>query len=232
MLRRLTDFGCSETVRKALGFVGISPAPVRPHSATGTRHSGAARAASLLDQLLPEFDFGHRHAIVVAFPPAIVAEAAEAYRLDQNGSFFARLLFRLRGLSPSPGPMRASMAAEGFTVLAEEPGEEVVLGVAGCFWALDERSNLITVPNARAFVEFHEAGSAKAAVSIRFEALSDGATRLSTETRVKCVDGAAYRRFALYWALIKPFSEWLRRDMLRAIERGALEAGGRSDARA
>jgi hypothetical protein len=196
----------------------------------GPPDPGAARAASLLDQLMSESNFSHRHAIVVAAPPAIVAEAAEAYRVDQ--SFLARLLFRLRGLSPSPGPLRASMAAEGFTVLAEEPGEEVVLGVAGCFWALDERANLITVPNARAFLEFHEAGSAKAAVSIRFEALSDGATRLSTETRVQCVDGAAYRRFALYWALIKPFSEWLRRDMLRAIERRALAAGGRSDARA
>ncbi len=64
--------------------------------------------------------------------------------------------------------------------------------------------------------------SAKVAVNVRLEAVSAGTTRLSTETRVKCVDGAAYRRFVLYWALIKPFSGWIRREMLRSIERRAL----------
>ena len=113
----------------------------------------------------------------------------------------------------------------GFTVLAEEPGKELVLGVAGRFWALDERANLISLPDARGFAAFSRAGHAKAAMSLRFEPLADGRTRLGTETRVKCVDAAAYRRFALYWALIGPFSAWLRRDLLRGIARCALRDG-------
>ena len=181
-------------------------------------------ADSLLDSLMPAFDFGHRHAIVVAAPPARVAEAAETYSFATDGSAFGQLLFLLRGLTPPSGTLRAAGRAMGFAVLAEEPGKELVLGVAGRFWALDERANLISLPDARAFVGFSRPGHAKAAMSLRYEPLADGRTRLSTETRVTCVDAAAYRRFTLYWALIGPFSAWLRRDLLSGIARRALRA--------
>ena len=174
---------------------------------------------TLLDRLMPGFDFGSRYALVVAAPAARVADAAETCRLD--ASPVVRLLFWLRGLGAAPGTLRASLAAEGFALLAEEPGEEVVLGTAGRFWTLDERAHMIRLPDTRAFADFHQPGCAKAAVNIRFEPLSPTTTRLSTETRVQCVDGAAYRRFALYWAAIRPFSAWIRREMLRGIQRAA-----------
>jgi hypothetical protein len=178
---------------------------------------------SLLDTLMPAFEFGNRHAIVVAAPPARVVEAAERYRFASDGSAFARLLFRLRGLTPPSGSLRAAGRTMGFAVLAEEPGKELVLGVAGRFWALDERANLISLPDARAFVGFSRPGYAKAAMSLRFEPRADGRTWLGTETRVKCVDATAYRCFRLYWALIAPFSAWLRRDLLLGIARRALQ---------
>jgi len=180
-------------------------------------------ADSLLDALMPTFDFGHRHAIVVAAPPARVTEAAETYSFATDGSTLVQVLFRLRGLTPPSGTLRGAGRAMGFTVLAEEPGRELVLGVAGRFWALDERANLISLPDARAFVGFSRPGHAKAAMSLRFEPLAHGWTRLGTETRVTCVDAAAYRRFALYWTLIGPFSSWLRRDLLSGIARRAMQ---------
>jgi hypothetical protein len=178
---------------------------------------------TLLDTVMPVFDFGHRHALDVAAPPARVAAAADAYRLSGERSLLVRLLVRMRGLRPPRGTMREALATTGFTVLAETPGEEVVFGIAGRFWALDERRNLISVRDAAAFVAFAEPGTAKAAMSLRFEARPDGTTRLATETRVACADAAAYYRFALYWLLIKPFSAWIRRDMLHAIARRATE---------
>jgi len=183
-------------------------------------------ADSLLDTLMPAFDFGHRHAIVVDAPPARVAEAAETYHVATDGSPLARLLFRLRGLRPPSGGLREAGRAMGFAILAEEPGKELVLGVAGRFWALDERANLISLPDARAFVDFSRPGHAKAAMSLRFEPLAYGWTRLATETRVTCVDPVAHRRFALYWTLIGPFSSWLRRDLLSGIARRAMQNSG------
>jgi hypothetical protein len=48
---------------------------------------------------------------------------------------------------------------------------------------------------------------------------TSGLTDVITETRVRCVDDAARRRFAIYWFLIRVFSGWLRRDLLRRIAR-------------
>jgi hypothetical protein len=188
----------------------------------GMAAAAAPPAGTLLDALLPTFDFGNRHALLVAAPPARVLAAAESFRVSEDSSWLVRLLFRLRGLPPSPDTTRRALAREGFTVLAETAGEEVVFGIAGRFWTVDERANLITVPDARAFVAFAEPGTAKAVMSLRVTPRPDGTTCLTTETRVACVDAAAYRRFALYWLLIKPFSAWIRRDMLNAIARRAL----------
>ncbi len=190
--------------------------------AASTTESGPPTpVGSLIEELLPDPDFANSHSIAIAAPVERVVEASERYRLDQHR--LVNLLFRLRRLNP-PGPLRASLLHRGFTVLAEKPGSEVVVGIAGRFWALNQTANLISVADARAFKQFAEPGAAKAAACFRFEPLPDGSTRLSTETRVKCVDAAARRRFAAYWALIGPFSGWIRTIVLRGIRRLALQA--------
>jgi len=191
--------------------VAAATAVARPHNDAVTR----------LDDLMPDFEYGNRHAIVVEAPAASVATAVDTYRVDS--SVLVRLLFRLRGLRAPAGTLQSLLTGARFTVLAEVPGREVVLGVAGRFWAWDEAAAMIRVPDARAFVEFNEPGTAKAAVNLLCEPVGAMATRVSTETRVKCVDAAARWRFAPYWALIKPFSAYIRRDMLRGIRRHALE---------
>jgi uncharacterized protein DUF2867 len=201
----------------------------RPHAGhatiamrTPSRQTQVAGSSALLDQLMPESDFGHRYEVEIDAAPAAVAEAIEAFSIARDSSPFVRLLLRLRGLRVSGVGLRDSLAGEGFTVLAERRGEEIVAGIAGRFWALDEPANLIRVPDAKAFREFNRPGTAKAVANFRLEPLAEGRTRLSTETRVKCADRNAHLRFALYWALIRPFSLWIRRDMLRAIARRVL----------
>lgn len=184
--------------------------------AQGRGGGAGALTPSLLDRLLPEFDFRSRHSAMVAAPRPAVAAAVSAYRMEEGGSPLVRALFRVRGLEPVRGPLRSALTARGFRVLAEQPGEEVVFGIAGRFWALRELSALVALEDAEAFRRYAEPGSAKAALSLTMEPVPGG-TRLTTETRVKCVDAPAYRRFFLYWALIKPFSGWIRRDVLRGI---------------
>ena len=107
----------------------------------------------------------------------------------------------------------------GFTVLAERPGVEMVAGTTGQFWALREQAHMEAPLDLQAFRAFDRPGWAQGAMSIRVERLLDGSTHLMTETRVRCVDHAARRRFAIYWLFIKVFSGWLRRDFLRRIAR-------------
>ena len=60
------------------------------------------------------------------------------------------------------------------------------------------------------------------AANLRLKALPDGTTLLSTETRVRCADRFAYRLFACYWLVIRPFSHLIRREMLEGIRGRAL----------
>src|SRR5262249_37709268 len=153
-------------------------------------------------------------------PREHVVAAAEAYRLD--ASPVTRLLVALRGLGRVPPTLRALFTGGAFTILAETPGDEIVVGTYGRFWAIAERRNMIAPVGAEEFVAFARPGWAKAAMNFRFEAVGPQETRLVTETRVLACDEAARRRFTLYWLLIGPFSGVLRRVLLRGIRAAAV----------
>lgn len=172
---------------------------------------------TLLDEVLPEFDLRTCHPRHIHAPPDWVAEAIELVRPGRAAS----ALLRLRGLRIPPGSIREVLTAFGFTVLAERPGVEVVLGTTGQFWALRGQGHIEPPADLQSFRSFDRPEWAQGAVSLRIEPLEDGSTLLTTETRVRCMDAAARRRFALYWLLIKPFSGWLRRDLLERIARAA-----------
>jgi hypothetical protein len=142
-----------------------------------------------------------------------VAEAVDIFRLGRAAS----LLFKIRGVRLPSGSIRDVVTGSGFTVLAERPGVEMVAGTNGQFWALRELAHMEAPLDLDAFRAFDRPRWAQGAISIRIEPLEDGATDVTTETRVRCVDDAARRRFAIYWLFIKVFSGWLRRDLLRRI---------------
>ncbi len=174
-------------------------------------------AKTLIDEVLPQFHFRSRHERHVEAPPEWVAQAVEVFQLGRRASF----LLKLRGIPVPPGSIRDVLTGSGFAVLAERPGTEVVAGINGSFWALRELAHTETPRDLQAFRAFDRPGWAQGAISIRIDPLEDGSTLLSTETRVRCVDDRARRRFAVYWLLIKVFSDWLRRDFLRKVGRMA-----------
>ncbi len=176
-------------------------------------------ATTLLDEVLPEFHYSSRHDRHVLASPERLAEAAELYRFDRDSSPLVRLLFRLRGLSIPLGSLREVPTGLGFTVLAERPGEEIVAGTIGRFWTLRERDNLEAPRDLEDFRTFSPPGWAKGVIAFRIEPRDDGTSTLVTETRVLCIDERARRRFLAYWALISPFSGWIRRDLLGGIAR-------------
>lgn len=179
-------------------------------------------AGSALDELLPVYDFRERHSTRVSAPPAAaLAAAKDATPREMPG---VGLLFLLRGIrSARDRPLAAQMVERGFASLVETE-DELVLGYVGRPWRATggPRRRL-----ARAdWAAFDEPGYAKAAMSFRASATGDG-TLLETETRVRLTDGAARRRFRLYWLLIRPWSGFLRRSWLRAARRRAAPGDGR-----
>jgi hypothetical protein len=172
----------------------------------------------LIDDLLPEYDFFERHSTNVAAAPEPVYEIAR--RLDMSGSHVIRLLFRLRGL-PAAALNLDGLRALGFSILAERPGQELVLGLVGRFWT---RSAGLLPVGASGFREFNQPGHAMAAWNFRVSARPGGGTRLSTETRVRCTDAASRLSFRCYWLVVRPFSGLIRRVMLREVKRQAESA--------
>lgn len=65
---------------------------------------------------------------------------------------------------------------------------------------------------------FEEPGWTKYLTDFHLEPC-DGGVQLTTETRGYSTNDRARRRFALYWALIRPASGPVRRDMLVTIRR-------------
>jgi len=173
---------------------------------------------SPLDDCLPAFDFGHRHAIEVPAPPDRVYAAAQRYSLD--ASLATRLLFRLRGLPP-PGPFMASLRAIGFETLADEPGRLIVAGLAVRLLSRGRVVRRCPHRGARAFRDLASPRTLKIAASLRVTPRGKGAV-LDTETRVFCTDRAAWAIFAPYWAVIRLPGGYIRRAMLAGIRREAL----------
>jgi hypothetical protein len=172
-------------------------------------------AAPLIDEFMPVFDAVERHARVIAAPPAIVYAAIT--RVDFARSGFIRWLLRLRGL----GARRLTLAdvtRGGFLLLGERPGREVAFGIAGRFWTPSGGRVALDVDG---FRRFEQPGHAKAVWDFRVAEAPAGATRLTTETRIRCVDAAARRRFGVYWTVVGRFSGLIRILMLRAVAREA-----------
>jgi hypothetical protein len=105
----------------------------------------------------------------------------------------------------------------GFTRLGEDPGRELVFGLAGRFWR--PNGDLRRIPDRDAFLAFAEEGCVKAAWNLRVEGGDDGRCEISTETRARYLGASARRRFRAYWFLIRPFSGMLRTSLLREVKR-------------
>jgi hypothetical protein len=173
----------------------------------------------LLDDWLPRYDFWERHAVRIEAPIDACRRAVKEWRADD--SLLWRLLPLARGLGKPAGTVREWAESAGFICLADS-GDEVVYGIAGRFWALDERGALARPRSPEEFAHFDKPGNAVAAMNVRLARLKSGATGLSTETRIRAVDDEARRRFRLYWLLIRPFSGLLRQSMLQGMKARAL----------
>jgi hypothetical protein len=176
----------------------------------------AGDAVPLIDDFMPAFDAVERHALTIAAPPAVVYGAIS--RVDFARSRPIRWLLRMRGLGTRGRLTLGDVTRRGFVLLAERPGSEMLFGIAGRFWT--PSGGRVTL-DPDGFRRFERAGYAKAVWDFRVADAGHGSTRLTTETRIRCVDSTARRRFRVYWAFVRPFSGLIRILMLRAVARQA-----------
>jgi hypothetical protein len=179
----------------------------------------------LIDRFMPEFDVSEHHVTRVHAPAARAYEAAR--HVDLGGSKVVRGLFAACGIPSAIKHRRRSpprtmtlddLVGEGFVWLAQEPPNELVLGVVGSFWHASGRLFHLDPSD---FEPFDRHGFAKVAWNFRVLPLDETRAIVTTETRVRVPDDESRRKFLLYWAAIGPFSGLIRRRALALIKADA-----------
>jgi hypothetical protein len=177
----------------------------------------------LIDEFMPTYDFDEKHEIKIRASVETVYAALNSF--DFNESAIIRRLFRLRGLALQNSRDAIAQTQNlldltkfGFVVLGEKSKGEILLGLVGKFWK--PNGNLQKI-EAEDFLAFNKSGYAKAAWNFSLMEIAVKETRLATETRVQCLDNASRESFSFYWTFIKPFSGWIRREILRLVKQKA-----------
>lgn len=168
----------------------------------------------LLEKFLPQYTHRTQHTILIKASREKIVPLID--ELDLSGSAVIRFLFWLRGMPPRM-LNKAGLNREKFIEL-EKTDHELVLGLIGQFW---KPSGNLQHFKPQDFLTFHQPGFVKAAWNFRLIERSADTFTLETETRIYCTDEWSRRKFARYWFFIRPFSGWVRKEMLRTIKNKA-----------
>jgi len=170
------------------------------------RAERAPARATHLDEAMPEWQFREQHAMHVAAPPERVFASIRPVTADEIWLFRTLTAIRRLGRPLPPGIMNAPKSESlldiatrtSFRYLAMDPPHEMVIGT------------IIVPPRA-------------VLATMNFLVTPDdrGGSLLSTETRVLAANDSFARRFAIYWRIIHPGSDIIRRMWLRAIKKRA-----------
>ena len=184
----------------------------------------------LLDRFMPLFEVAERHHIAVAAPAAITFAAAA--EMDLNRSLPVRVIFRARewvmgsaSTQPSPpGGFLRLVKGIGWGVLAERPGQEIVMGAVTQPWLADVVFRPLPPEQ---FAQFNEPGYVKIAWTLRADPAGAMRSVFRTETRVVAIDPGARTKFRRYWSFASPGIVLIRWLMLRPVK-AAAEARART----
>jgi hypothetical protein len=185
----------------------------------------AAMPATKLDEWMPRWQVEERHSIEIAAPPEKVFAAIHAVTADEIFLFRTLIAIRRCGQDGPESilnvPERKSLldvATETSFIYLDNGPREIVLGTVISAPRDAARSQGLT---AELFRRTLRPGVVLATMNFLIASRENGGSTLTTETRVYANSAAALRRFGVYWRIIRPGSDVIRRMWLRAIGRRA-----------
>ena len=191
-------------------------------------YEAARVGGALINQQLPRYDYRDAYQVVVMAAPETVWDAV--MQLDFLKLPLIRALFAVRELPvrtwrrltsgpampAAPHARLADLTALGaFTVVAERPGREIVLGTVGQAWRPDYAPTPVA---ADAFAGFDQPGFAKIAWSWVIKPLGSGQTLLVVEWRTQLTNAEASSYFRRYWTIVSRGVRLLARITLARIK--------------
>jgi len=178
----------------------------------------------LLDRFMPEYEVAERHYIRIAAPAATTFSVATDLHLTQSAVIQA--IFKTRELvlrarpdtSVRPQALTTQMKALGWSVLAEIPDREIVMGAATQPWMANVVMRALPPDQ---FVAFHEPGYVKIAWTLRADSIGPAESIARTETRVATTDPTAPAKFRRYWSFFSPGIILIRHICLGLVKKEA-----------
>ncbi len=191
-------------------------------------------ADALLDRFMPVYDVAERRHIVVAASADVTFVAACESDLMQSP--IIRTIFKARELvlgaqsdtTARPQGVLAFTKSIGWSVLAEVPGREVVMGAVTQPW----NANVVFRPlTPDEFVRFNEPDYVKIVWTLRADSVGEHQSIFRHETRVVTTDSGARTKFRRYWVQFSPgikLIRWLLLPQVRteAERRARVKASG------
>lgn len=190
-------------------------------AAAWSRYGGAKRQDPLLGSVLPEYEVDVRYDVDVNAPAPLTFDSI--HHTDFERSPLVRMLFRARELllgathvtRPLPRALLEQVAALGWTIVAQEPGRELVLGTVTQPWQANPEFRGLPADE---FARFNTPGYAKIAFTLRVDPVTAETCRAQTETRVQTTDAVSRARFRRYWAFLSPGIALIRLLLLQQVK--------------
>ncbi len=190
------------------------------------RDNEATNRVTKLDDWMPRWQVRERHALRIAAAPDRVFAAIHDVRADEILLFRTLTAIRRCGgtgpesilNAPEQKPLLEVATQTTFLLLANDVPTEVVVGtVIAAPRAVLEAGRL----EPGLFRKTLPPGVVLATMNFLVTPDEGGGSTVVTETRIYANSPAALRRFGVYWRLIHPGSDLIRRMWLRAIAQRA-----------
>ena len=181
-----------------------------------------AQPKTLLDDIMPEYQFFERHSARIHARSELVMQAIRQSTFGDMKSLIT--LLKIRGaalrIHDSGDFLQDKRVLDAFSesgYLSGGSEHEIVM-----FGVWNARANRRPeVRTSQEFAAYREQGAVKMAYDFNVEDTGGGWSTISTETRVLALDKLTRRGMGRYWRLIVPGSGLLRRQWLEGIKKRA-----------
>ena len=178
---------------------------------TGRRFLLLLTNTMLIDKYISVYHFNEHHSIVIN--GLVSGIYNKMLQCNFSNSSLIKFLFKLRGM-PKKVYSIEHLTTMGFIKLDEEPGKEILFGMVTDNPMFNTcQSNV----SSKEFIQKSDDTIIKAVINFTVQDKSNSHI-ISTETRVWCGSKAIKSKFKYYWFFIKPFSQLIRKTMLKQMK--------------
>jgi hypothetical protein len=180
-----------------------------------------AQHKTVLDDVMPEYQFFERHSARIHARPEQVMQAVRQSTFGDMKSLATLLKIRAAALRiHDNGAFQNKQVLDAFSASGYASGgneHEVVM----CGGANMRAKRPLQLRTLEEFADYGEQGAVKMAFNFKVDDAGDGWATVSTETRVLATDDLTRRGMGRYWRLIVPGSGLLRYQWLDGIKKRA-----------